>query len=140
MPPGSCSSAHVTVPPVGTFFGFALLYLVAAAAGPASEPATRAAAPTFPAFSSSSRRLTVRSNTLSVGFWDITPPVSGFTRGQRRAVMRDKLCTWPCSTSQGNSCSEDLPHARSLASDVVVERGLAELQRGERRDRHRVEG
>src|SRR3954454_12829790 len=88
MPPGSCSSAQVTVPPVGTFFGFALLYLVAAAAGPASEPATRAAAPTFPAFSSSSRRLTVRSNTLSVGFSDITPPVSGFTRGQSRAVVR----------------------------------------------------
>src|SRR3982750_2537072 len=88
MPPGSCSSAHVTVPPVGTFLGFALLYLVAAAAGPAREPATTAAAPTFPAFSSSSRRLTVRSNKLSVGFSDITPPVSGFTRGQSRAVVR----------------------------------------------------
>src|SRR6478735_5930145 len=91
MPPGSCSSAQVIVPPVGTFFGAALLYFVAAAAGPASEPATTAATPTLPAFSSSSRRLTVRSNTLSVGFSDITPPVSGFTRGQSGAVLLDNL-------------------------------------------------
>ena len=60
MWPGSCSSAQTIVPPVGTVFGVAL-FLVAAAAGPASEPATSAPAPTLPAFSSSSRRLTVRS-------------------------------------------------------------------------------
>src|SRR5205823_270899 len=97
MPPGSCSRAHVTVPPVGTFFPTRWTRLLAAAAGPAREPATSAPAPTFPALDRSSRRL----NSLDI----VAPPP-----------------WWYYGLLQ------NLADAGGVALDVVVERGLAELE------------
>src|SRR5437764_6664730 len=115
MPPGSCSRAHVTVPPVGTFFPTRWTRLLTAAAGPAREPATSAPAPTFPAFVRSSRRLNSLSSELSVGLSDMF-----------------------CSSSLV-VLSENLADARGVALDVVVERRLAELETGELCDALRVE-
>src|SRR6476469_4256887 len=118
MPPGSCSSAHVTVPPVGTFFPTRRTRLLAAAAGPATVPATSAPAPTCPAFFRSSRGLSSRSSgELSVGLSDIVaPPPWWYFRSL-----------------------QNLADAGGVALDVVVERGLAELQTGELGDAGRIE-
>src|SRR5262245_46558816 len=52
--------------------------------------------------------------------------------------MRDNWCTWLEERSQG-VVSEDLPDARGIASDVVVERRLAKLERRQGRDRLGIE-
>src|SRR5207253_10305894 len=108
MPPGSCSRAHVMVPPVGTFFPTRWTRLLAAAAGPAREPATSAPAPTFPALDRSSRRL----NSLDI----VAPPP-----------------WWYYGLLQ------NLADAGGVALDVVVERGLAELETRKLSDARRIE-
>ncbi len=82
---------------------------------PGERACDDAPAPSFPAFASSSRRLIVRSKgELSVGFSDIAPPVSSVRfRGNHVPGGLDR-------TLRGSL--EDLPDARGVASDVVVER------------------
>src|SRR5687768_11316938 len=74
---GSCSSAHVTLPPRG---GVAFLRFGAAFAAPASEPAATAPAPIWPALTSRSRRLRslpagLSDGRLSDGLSDIVLPL-----------------------------------------------------------------
>src|ERR1700680_4448216 len=72
MPPGSCSSAQVTVPPVGTCLLGRLRRFAAAPAGPANAPAITAPAPTRPALESRSRRLiSLCESEPSVGLSDM---------------------------------------------------------------------